>query len=474
MRLARSSGAAAVTCVFLLALAAPASASPIKKVTNKVTRSGKLRFNKPVALSSYSPLRTAVGTVYTLQGGEQPDGNNEWSGEPSIQVDAKGTVYIAGTCCVGPAAPVWYSNDDGKTFKELESPGHAREWGIGAEGDLAVDGDGHVFFIDTYLPGLLASGWSDNGETWDFTQPAVGVPPGMNDRPWYAATDDALYLYVNHASHTDLYSSTDGGKVWSELGPLSWAGDMMGQPFFPGHVSADAKSGTVWVTGVVNDGEDVIGSTVTTDGGQNWTEAVVSAPQRADGFSPVFTGTSAVDEAGNGYVTWSTTDAEGCDVYYAASTNEGKSWGKPVKVNTGSGCATFPWITAKDNGDVALAWYETPATKLATASERAVRSLTSPSAYGLDLALTYQDELPADARWFLHAALIDDAASKRPNINEEQVPTKTPVLEGPLGRTLWDFLQIDFGPDGRVHIAFVEKYQATAPETWYVSSKSNL
>jgi hypothetical protein len=39
---------------------------------------------------------------------------------------------------------------------------------------------------------------------------------------------------------------------------------------------------------------------------------------------------------------------------------------------------------------------------------------------------------------------------------------------------LWDFFQVDIGPDNRIHIAFVEKYEDSAPETWYVSSKSRL
>ena len=38
---------------------------------------------------------------------------------------------------------------NGKKFTEMESPGHVREWGIGAEGDLAVDHKGNVFFVDT-------------------------------------------------------------------------------------------------------------------------------------------------------------------------------------------------------------------------------------------------------------------------------------------------------------------------------------
>jgi hypothetical protein len=455
----------------------PASSGPpAKKAAPLPKVSKKIKFNKPVSLASFAPIRTGVGTVYSLQDGQQPS-DHEWSGEPSIAVDKKGTVYVAGTCCVGPAAPVWYSNDDGKTFREMETPGHVREWGIGAEGDLAVDNDGHVFFIDTYIPGLLASRWSDNGETWDYTMPAAGTVPGFDDRPWITWGNDTLYLYVNHVSHTAVYSSTDGGQTWSFNAPLAWRGDFQGQPFFPAHLAADRKTGTLWVSGVVDeDGEAVLGSLVSKDGGQTFSESVVTEPQLKGGFSPIFTGMTAVDESGTGYAAWSTFDDDHCDVYYAASTNDGKSWNEPVRVNTGKGCATFPWIKATEDGKLAMVWYETPKVEKASEGQRVLRALTAGSTIygGLDIALAPQDELPEDAPWYLETAFIHDAADKKPSITRGRVQTPTPLLEGPLGRELWDFFQVDIGPDNRIHIAFVEKYEDSAPETWYVSSKSRL
>lgn len=458
-------------------LPAPATSGPAAKKNSRVPKPAKgIEFNKPVSLASMAPIRTAVGTVYSLQGGQQPS-DHEWSGEPSIAVDRKGTVYIAGTCCVGPAAPVWYSDDDGKTFREMETPGHVREWGIGAEGDLAVDNDGRVFFIDTYIPGLMSSRWSDNGETWDFTMPAAGVVPGFDDRPWLAWGNETLYLYVNHVTHTAVYRSTDGGQTWSSDAPLEWRGDSTGQPFFPAHLAADRKTGTLWVSGIVQeDGEDVIGSLVSKDGGATFSESVVSLPQLEGGFSPIFTGMTTVDEKGTGYVAWSTWDKKGCHVYYAASTNNGKSWNEPVRVDTGEGCATFPWIKATDDGKLAVVWYETPTTESASEGQQVLRALTAGSTIygGLDIELAPQDELPEDAPWYLETAFVRDAADKKPSIVRGRVKTPKPLLLGPLGRELWDFFQVDIGPDNRIHIAYVEKYKDSAPETWYVSSKSRL
>jgi hypothetical protein len=370
---------------------------------------------------------------------------------------------------------VWFSDDGGKTFRELETPGHIREWNIGAEGDLAVDEDGRTYFIDTYIPGLMFTRWSENGKTWDFTAPAAGPVPGFDDRPWIAWGNDTLYLYINHVSHTAVYASTDGGMSWGSSQVLSWRGDPLGQPFFPAHLAADRAKGTLWVSGVVQEeGRAALGSWVLDSIGGEPTESVISFPQRRGGFSPIFTGATAVDAAGNGYVTWSTWDQEGCDVYYASSTNKGKKWNDPVKVNTGPGCATFPWITAGDNGRIGLAWYETSATKGTPQTSNFLQDLlrTETLYGGIDVPLiAYQDEVGESAKWYLNAAVVTEAHTSDPVVHETRVDTGTPVMQGPLDRELWDFLQIATGPDGRIHIAFVKKFKDGAPQTWYVTNK---
>ncbi|MDP9068289.1 MAG: hypothetical protein M3N53_08100 [Actinomycetota bacterium] len=469
MRIART-----LTIVLVISLLVGASATASAKPARGGSSSAdQLRFAEPVALESFSPLRTAVSRVYDSRSGKPPS-DHEWSGEPVLQVDKKGVVYIAGTCCLAASSPVWRSTD-GKKFTEMESPGHVREWGIGAEGDLAVDDEGNVYFVDTYIPGLLISKWSDHGQKWEYTLPTSGVIPGFDDRPWIAWSEKGLYLYVNHVSHTEVYRSTDGGKTWSTFGPLSWDGKITGQPYFPGHIAADRKTGTLWVAGTNADGQgsELLTSSVSTDQGKTFTEAVVTRPQRSGGFSPIFTGAAAVDAAGTGYVTWSTYDKEGCDVYYAYSSNNGKSWSDPIKASSGPGCATFPWITADGDGGVGLAWYQTPTTKKANVAQRFLRAATGGTTLygGIDLPLAaYQDELPEDAPWYLHAAVIPKADTKRPRIYESRVPTETPVALGPLGRQLWDFLQLDIGPDGRLHITFASKFKDAAPQTYYVTN----
>lgn len=461
-----------VVAVIAGLLSSPISPAGAAPSSGGGSSSSRLKFDEPVTMDAFAPARTATGAVYTATRGDQQS-DHEWSAEPVIQVDDKGGIYIGGTCCVVAAAPIWYS-EDGKKFRELETPGHVREWGIGAEGDLAVDHKGRMYFVDTYIPGLMFSRWSEWSKTWDFTTPAVGVVPGFDDRPWITFSEKALYLYVNHVSHTAVYRSTDGGMTWDGGNPLSWDGSIAGQPFFPGHIAANEKTGTLWVAGLNPvDGDTALTSAVGDyeGGAPVFTEALVTKPQRKGGFSPIFTGATAVDAAGNGYTTWSTFDDSGCDVYYASSTNDGKSWNKPVKVSRGPGCATFPWITAGDDGKVALAWYQTPFEKK-DSDGTLLRVLTTKSTpYGMKQPLfNYQNELPEDAEWFLHSAAVTNATSRNPKILETRVDTKTPVLAGPMNRELWDFLQLDIGPDGRIHITFAEKFKDGAPQTWYVRS----
>jgi len=444
-------------------LALPLFVSPAAARSNR----DELGFKPPVALFSASPTRDVASRVYN--NGER--GKHEWSGEPVIQVDSKGIVYIAGTCCVVASSPVWRS-EDGKKFVEMESPGHFREWGVGAEGDLAVDDEGNVFFVDTYVPGMLFTHWSDHGKTWEYTGPTSTVP-GMNDRPWIAYSNEIMYLYVNHVSHTTVYYSTDQGRTWSFHGPLAWKGEVAGQPYFPGHISSDRQTGTLWVGGLnVGEKGNVLGATVSKDGGQTFTEAVVHDPKKGNFFSPIFTGTVAVDDHGTGYVAWSEYNKKGCDVFYASSGNYGKSWSDPVRVSDGKGCATFPWITGGGAGKIGLAWYQTPEVMTPDLTQQFLGMLNGRSYYGAGVPIAPQDEVPPDANWYLHAAAVTGANTNSPDVAEARVPTKTPVAQGPLQRQLWDFLQLDIGPDGRLHITYAEKFKDIAPQTWYVTNAS--
>ncbi|HJP66181.1 MAG TPA: hypothetical protein VKA30_07755 [Actinomycetota bacterium] len=445
--------------VFVVGMAAPAARSASSGSTT-------LRFNDPVPLSSFSPLRTVMSHVYSLEDAQRPS-EHEWSGEPGLEVDPWGTIYVAGVCCVVAASPVWVSRDDGRTFRELATPAHLREWTIGAEGDLEVDDAGRVFFADTTVPTINVTRWSAQGRDWDFTLPAIGVLP-VDDRPWLAWTPQYLYLFINHDAFISVYRSSDGGLLWEPMGPLNWRGGVGG--FFPGHIAADRKSGAVWVAGAVpksqvppGRAETELGSAVSTNFGESYTEAVVYAPRDGEALSPQFTGILTVDDAGYGYTTWSTwTRHGGCSVFFAVSKNHGRSWSRPVRVSSGPGCATFPWIDATSRGRLAVAYYQTPTMK---------QNPIEPPPVGPPDNPAFQDNVPDDAPWNLRVAYVTGADTRHPQVRDAQVPFDTPLFVGPLDREPWDYLGVDLGRDGVIRVVFTEKYQDSAPRNWFVASR---
>lgn len=389
----------------------------------------RLRFTEPLQVEAHNPIGSALG-----------NGERQPSGEPSIKIDDSGVIYIAGVTSVGQASPLWVSTNDGRSFEEATTPANWRERSpYGAEGDIAIDAADRMYFVDTSVSTLALSRWAPpegpgGKPTWEFTLPHTpGVLPGVDDRPWlaYGGTgedDEALWLYVNHVTHVAVYRSTDQGTTWSES--TSTLGE--GQRFFTGMIAAPTEDAdAAYLFG--NCGDDVsLCSRDTHDGGSTpWREVQVATTDDGRTIGPIMVA-NTVDRAGNAYGVWAEAGGSepGCPVYYAASTDGGATWGPKVRVSLGTGCAAFPWITAGDDGRIAVAWYQT------------------------DAATAHPDQAPEDAAWFLHAAVITNATS-HPRITTARADPN-PLHIGPLGRALWDYLQLTTGPDGRFHIAYAE------------------
>src|SRR5207245_2415709 len=66
----------------------------------------------------------------------------------------------------------------------------------------------------------------------------------------------------------------------------------------------------------------------------------------------------ATDRAGNVYIAW--IDGANFHLYYAFSTDQGRTWSAPVKVNSGPAVTNeFDWAQGGSPGTLALAWYAT-------------------------------------------------------------------------------------------------------------------
>lgn len=424
----------------VVALVAAATPGPPASAARKSAKTGRrLAFTEPLQVEAHAPIGSLLG-----------NGERMPSGEPSIKLDSQGVIYIAGVTSVAQASPVWVSTNDGRSFDELTTPLNFRERSpYGAEGDIAIDAQDRMYFVDTAIPTLAFSRWSPpegrgDKPSWDFTHPhTTGVLPGFDDRPWiaYGGTsegDESLWLYVNHVSHVAVYRSTDQGLTWHES-----TSTFPGQRFFTGMIAAPKDdSETAYLFGNCGDDQSLC-SRDTHDGGATWREVEVADVDGGREIGPIMVA-NAVDAAGTTYGVWSEADGDdgepedpdsddGCDIYYAASNDGGATWTPKVRVD-GRGCSAFPWITAGDSGRIAIAWYETPA--------------PGP----------HPDEVSDDAEWFLKAAVVTSAATQ-PRL-ATGVADPNPVHIGPLLRDLWDYLQIATGPDGRFHIAYSEDVTA--------------
>lgn len=60
-----------------------------------------------------------------------------------------------------------------------------------------------------------------------------------------------------------------------------------------------------------------------------------------------------------------------------------------------------------------------------------------------------------DAEWFLYTAVSRDATGPNATFEIDQ-PDPELVHTGPMNRKLLDFLQVDIGPDGGVHVAYAQ------------------
>lgn len=67
-----------------------------------------------------------------------------------------------------------------------------------------------------------------------------------------------------------------------------------------------------------------------------------------------------MDDEGNLYVAWSETgdgDRRG-GIWYSSSGDQGRTWKKPVRVDTNKNTDIWPWVAVGDSGKVAISWLQ--------------------------------------------------------------------------------------------------------------------
>jgi BNR repeat-like domain len=260
-----------------------------------------------------------------------------------------------------------YSTDAGATWQVEEVA--PKNYRVSGDVSVAFDNQGHAFIcyiafdkLGTFnywahgatRNGIFVRRSLDGGKTWEERHIPVAEQPSQpgipfEDKPYIVADNStgkyAGSLYIGWTrwrladSQMVISRSTDDGKTWSEpveidAHPGLPRDDNGAAEGFDGAVGPDGTLYVVW-----SQGDDLMLVT-SRDGGKSFSHArpiIHTAPimfaidtlDRANGFPQI-----AIDPKSKRlYVTWSDYRNGDIDVFLATSSDGGKHWSSPVRVN---------------------------------------------------------------------------------------------------------------------------------------------
>jgi hypothetical protein len=267
------------------------------------------------------------------------------------------------------------SVDGGRTFgRPVTVPGSAGTGHVRAGGRIlrkggwdpaiavAPGGDVYVSYMIVRhgydFPRIAIS--LDHGAS--FAHVSSAMPPARDKQNWgdrdfiAVAPDGAIYLTWDFGpdlrspdANIVIQKSTDGGRTWSPLTPVS-----PGYPSHGGDVAAPLLASLggrvdalLWVAHdpglpgyALPPGHDYF--TTSADGGRTWSDPVSVGPRAGQitGASVTWIDASlGIDSAGTLYSTWDTQRPGGDIGWLSYSTDKGRTWSAPHRVTPGHGTA---------------------------------------------------------------------------------------------------------------------------------------
>ena len=366
--------------------------------------------------------------------------------EPSLAVDSSGAMFYTAHKDLtwqeswDYLTSWWFiSTDNGNTWRNpndlrWNAPvvGGKYIW-AGDEGDIAVDGQGRIYFVDTTLVDNNFHVFSNRGDSYEFSKSQGSTL--LDDRPWLTAQGNGILHYLGNngvavthpvtgeSARVWYYKSTDGGLTWT-----------IGIPMEGGWATIDCErfGDHVYVAQVYSDGgEQNIIMYVSDDRGESWSDRVHVGPMERNG---VREGMPTVFHGSNGtvYVIWQDSPQAGdapATLYLARSEDYGQSFEY--------------WNISLPEGAI----YLYPTVNVCQYGEYHERNRLGISFYG-----TTDIPVGPESEWYLYAAVAEDPENGTQF--DFQIADPQILYTGNDLHALHDFFEIVIAPDGSINIGY--------------------
>jgi hypothetical protein len=249
----------------------------------------------------------------------------------------------------------WWSADHGATWTFVprdQIPTNVPGSGF-SDPDLAVDSAGQVYLSEINLLNIAVSKSTDGGKSYALQN---FFAQDITDREWMDADGkDVLYETGNpsgggtstsplgHVRHT-IYRSTDGGGTFSPF-----ADPNGGQK-----IRVDKRDGTVYEMQFQSGGTLAMGAFRKARSGDMTLDVHPIAKIKS-----LVQSSFDVDSAGGLHLAWSETGgARAPGVYYSSSTDGGRTWSAPLRIDTDDKTDFWVSVAAGDAGRAGIAWFQ--------------------------------------------------------------------------------------------------------------------
>jgi hypothetical protein len=375
--------------------------------------------------------------------------------EPSSRTDCQGNHYVSGIRGFPAGCDLWYYDlrPDSPTYDpNMRNPQYrGLPDGLTNRSDVEAGGDGGgdidlavsahpvgpnnvpTLAFASLIVANISTGNSNNLAQSYNQNNAGNTPGGMagDDRQWLEFYgDNVVYMLYRNAEPavSQIQRSTDGGFSY---GPARSAG-LLGQV---GGITVDQNDGTVYCSGSTGNVAVGIPDAVT---GEPTVYNVYRAASDPNGVAHLFFVIKCGPD-GTVYGCYSNDH----NIYVVYSTNHGKTWSTPLRINDGPDTVTsvFPALAVGNTpGNIGVAWYGTSDAN--------------------------NDD---NANWAVFYAEVKNATSLSPIIKQVQASDhfihagniSEGGLTGTANRNLGDYFQISFDTTGAAVIGYCDDHNDT-------------